>query len=101
VLREHRFCLCGMLAAEFQTLPEPMHEAVLRFFDRNAEWLTQVLEEGRSAGTLRFHGEAATVAMMVVSALEGAMLVARPYEDAGRFESAVDQLLAGLIPPST
>ncbi len=96
VLREHRFCLCGMLAAEYQTLPEPMREPVLRFFDRNAEWLTLVLEEGRSAGVLHFHGTAASTAMIVVSALEGAMLVARPYDDVARFESTVEQFLVSL-----
>ena len=32
---------------------------------------------------------------MIVSALEGAMLVARPYGDVERFEAAADRLLAG------
>ena len=38
VLRNERMCLCGMLAAEYQTLPEPMRVAVLRFFDENEEF---------------------------------------------------------------
>src|SRR5436190_21828784 len=33
VLRDHRMCLCGMLAAEYDTLPEPMRAAIIRFFD--------------------------------------------------------------------
>ena len=33
---------------------------------------------------------------MIVSGLEGAMLVARPYGDTNRFESAAARLLAGL-----
>jgi len=33
---------------------------------------------------------------MLVSGLEGAMLVARPYGDAGRFRSAARWLLASL-----
>jgi TetR/AcrR family transcriptional regulator, transcriptional repressor for nem operon len=33
VLRGHRMCLCGMLAAEYQTLPDPMREAVIAFID--------------------------------------------------------------------
>src|SRR5580698_5388269 len=47
VLREHRMCLCGMMAAEYQTLPAPMQGAVLRFFDENERWLVRVLEKGR------------------------------------------------------
>ena len=40
-------CLCGMLAAEYQTLPKPMRDAVIRFFDENEAWLEKVLEQGR------------------------------------------------------
>ena len=33
---------------------------------------------------------------MIISGLEGAMLVTRPYGDAGRFQLAADSLLASL-----
>jgi len=33
---------------------------------------------------------------MIVSGLEGAMLVARPFGDIRRFQAVADQLLAGL-----
>ena len=32
-------CLCGMLAAEYETLPPAMRDAILRFFDHNQGWL--------------------------------------------------------------
>src|SRR5688572_31170640 len=35
VLRDQRMCLCGMLAAEFGTLPEPMRVELRHFFDAN------------------------------------------------------------------
>jgi hypothetical protein len=38
---------------------------------------------------------------MIISGLEGAMLVARPYGDAARFESAADQLFASLFGTAT
>lgn len=94
VLRGQRMCLCGMLAAEYQTLPKPMREAVIRFFDANEAWLEKVLSEGRREGTLTFAGSAREAARLIVSGLEGAMLVARPYGDAGRFHAAADRLLA-------
>ena len=96
VLREKRMCLCGMLAAEYQTLPEPMRAAVLGFFDANETWLEEVLEHGRAAGTLRFDGAARDTARMIIGSLEGAMLVARPYGDTARFEAASRNILAGL-----
>src|ERR1039457_6371309 len=54
VLREKRMCLCGMLAADYQTLPGPMQDAVVQFFDDNEVWLTRVLTRGRDTGTLAF-----------------------------------------------
>jgi TetR/AcrR family transcriptional repressor of nem operon len=96
VLRERRMCLCGMLAADYPTLPIPMQDAVVRFFNDNEAWLVQVLTRGSDEGTLDFTGSPAETAQMIVSGLEGAMLVARPFGDIGRFQAVADQLLAGL-----
>jgi TetR/AcrR family transcriptional regulator, transcriptional repressor for nem operon len=52
VLSERRMCLCGMLAAGYDTLAEPMQQAVIEFFDANEAWLTRVLEEGQEAGKI-------------------------------------------------
>jgi TetR/AcrR family transcriptional repressor of nem operon len=96
VLQRRRMCLCGMLAAEFETLPEPMRAIVIRFFKDNETWLSKVLAQGRKEGTLRFTGSTREAARFVVSALEGAMLVARPFGDTVRFRKAVSSLIAGL-----
>jgi TetR/AcrR family transcriptional regulator, transcriptional repressor for nem operon len=95
VLRERRLCLCGMLAAEYQTLPKPMRDSVIRFFDENERWLAKVLEAGRVAGQVSFAGSPEEAAQMIVCGLEGAMLLARPYGDIARFDSAAQQLLSG------
>ena len=100
VLSQQRMCLCGMLAAEYPTLPGPMQSAVLEFFDHNETWLQAVLEQGRSEGSLEFTGPARDTARMIISGLEGAMLVTRPYGDAGRFQVAADGLLATLTAPA-
>jgi TetR/AcrR family transcriptional repressor of nem operon len=100
VLRQKRMCLCGMLAAEYQTLPLRMRETVVRFFDENEAWLTRVLEQGREEGTLRYAGAPGDVAQMIVGGLEGAMLVARPFGDIARFKAAAGVLLASLRPVS-
>src|SRR3954453_23520924 len=52
VLRDRRMCLCGMLAAEYDTLPPPMRDAIIGFFDDNEAWLTSVLEQGQEEGAL-------------------------------------------------
>jgi TetR/AcrR family transcriptional repressor of nem operon len=96
VLRQNRMCLCGMLAAEYSTLPKPMKDTVKHFFDENERWLVGVLEAGRAAGTLRFGDPADVVARSLVGTLEGAMMLARSYGDPGRFQSVADRVLAGL-----
>ena len=88
-----------MLAAEYQTLPKPMTETVIRFFDDNELWLDRVLEQGRLDGTLHFAGATSDAARMIIGALEGAMLVARPYGDIARFQAAATHLLADLTAP--
>ena len=96
VLRSQRMCLCGILAAEYQTLPEPMSRAIVAFFDANQNWLAAVLAAGRSAGTLSFAGEPRDCAQTVLAALEGAMLVALPYGDPRRFDAAASRVIASL-----
>jgi TetR/AcrR family transcriptional repressor of nem operon len=103
VLEGGRLCLCGMLAAEYDTLPEAMQEGIRQFFDVNEQWLAGVLEEGRRGGRFHRRGSAREIARLLLSALEGAMLVARPYHDVARFNAAVKHLLGGLQvanPPS-
>ena len=97
VLREKRMCLCGMLAAEYQTLPQRMRDAVIHFFDANEAWLQRVVDQGQQQGTLHVVGSSRETARAIVGGLEGAMLVARPYGDIARFETATTHLLAGLI----
>ena len=96
VLRGKRMCMCGILAAEYPTLPKPMRAAVIRFFDENRTWLARVLTEGQADRTLSFSSPAEDTAQGILSTLEGAMLVARPYGDLERFEAASRQLLTSL-----
>ncbi len=96
VLRGKRMCMCGVLAAEYQTLPGSMRTAVIDFFDENQRWLAALLSEGTADGTLRVDGSVDDMAQSILCTLEGAMLVARPYGDLVRFNAAAGQLLAGL-----
>jgi TetR/AcrR family transcriptional regulator, transcriptional repressor for nem operon len=97
VLREDRICLCGMLAAEHATLPPPMKAGLRSFFNANEKWLSSVLDEGRRDGVLAFDGEAGEQARSIVSAFEGAMLVARVYgHGVPRFTQIASRVLGSL-----
>jgi TetR/AcrR family transcriptional repressor of nem operon len=100
VLSDRRMCLCGMLAADYDTLPQPMRDAVIGFFDENEAWVAGVLKQGEQEGSLRLSGSATEVAQVIVGGLEGALLVARPYGDVARFRSAATRLLASVAVPT-
>ena len=96
VVKADRMCLCGMLAAEFATLPEPMRADLRHFFDENERWLVAVLKEGRKDKSVKFAGTPAEAAQALVGSLEGAMMISRSYSDPARFRAIAEKLLADL-----
>ncbi len=96
VLADQRMCLCGMVAAEYGTLPPQMQEAIRAFFELNEGWLTAQIEHGVKASRLSSRLAPRDAARMLLGALEGEMLVARAYGDPARFETASRLLLAQL-----
>jgi TetR/AcrR family transcriptional repressor of nem operon len=96
VLKKDRMCLCGMLAAEFGTLPEGMRTEMRRFFDANERWLAGVLQHGRKEKSLEFSGTPGEAARALIDTLEGAMMIARTYADVGRFKAASERALREL-----
>ena len=101
VLSGQRLCLCGMLAAEYRTLPQPMQVGIRQFFDANEIWLAGVVDEGRRARVFHLRGSARDLARMLLGALEGAMLMAWPRNDVERFSSAARATLASLAVSGT
>lgn len=95
-LDAERMCMGGMLASEWLTLDVAMLPGLKRFFERNVEWLAEVLAEGRSQKVFVFPGAASDHARMLLSALQGALLIARATGDKGAFERTASLLVAGL-----
>jgi TetR/AcrR family transcriptional regulator, transcriptional repressor for nem operon len=96
VLAQERMCLVGMLAAEFATLPAPMQKTLRAYISHNERWLEPLIARGRAAGQLAPTGTDRETALMLIGALEGAMLIARPMMDKTAFVASVRQLLASL-----
>ena len=93
VLADERMCLCGMLAAEFETLPKAMQTALDSFFALNERWLSAILENGRAEGALQFKGTASEAAEYIIGSLEGSMMMARSHGGTARFDAASRRLL--------
>jgi TetR/AcrR family transcriptional repressor of nem operon len=94
---ENRMCLCGILIAERDELPDIVRAEVDRFTDVNVAWLQTLLGRwtpGRSAEDL--HQQA----VAIFSAIEGAQLVARGRADLAVFDATIAAYrAAGLMPP--
>lgn len=92
----NRMCMCGMLAADFSTLPRLLRDSVRAFFADNESWLEAILKQGRTEGSLAFTGSARGTATRILASLEGAMLVARSFEDITRFDNVARPVLDAL-----
>ena len=96
VLASNRMCLCGMLAAEYATLPKSVKAEVTRFFDANETWLAGVLEEGKRSKSIKAGVPSIETSRTMIATLEGAMMLARTYDDVERFDRTAQRLLADL-----
>jgi TetR/AcrR family transcriptional regulator, transcriptional repressor for nem operon len=74
---DKRLCLCGMLGAEADALPDVVTAQARQFFEQVTLWLAQELDAGRRGGELAFAASSRTQALAFLSALEGAMIVGR------------------------
>lgn len=72
-----RLCVCGMLGAEADALPVAVVEAVNEFFQLNLTWLAAAFRDSQQSGQLRSDLRAKAFAELMLSSLEGAMVVGR------------------------
>lgn len=76
-----RMCLCGILGAEAGGLPKEVAAEARRFFTRCVDYLAQRLKPASTA-----------TAMQVIATLEGAMILARAFDDIATFDQATAML---------
>jgi TetR/AcrR family transcriptional regulator, transcriptional repressor for nem operon len=88
-----KVCLCGMLSAEIASLPSPTVTLLHQFYQDNIDRLARILEEGTTAGSLTFSGDSRTLGALVLSLLEGAMIISRTEGGVAQFRAVKNQLL--------
>lgn len=92
LVEEDMICLCGLLGAEAPGLPADVVAEVGAFFQYLIDWLTDVLgEPGSGTGN---DDPARRKATMIISALEGAMILASGTDDRSKFEAVANLLSA-------
>lgn len=95
-LGAERACLGGMLASEALTLDKVVLRGLKRFFELNARWLTEVLAEGKAKRIFILNGTASSHAHLLVSSLQGALILARATDDQKVFDQTASALMASL-----
>ena len=88
--QDKKMCLCGLLGAETDGLPEKVKQQTRRFFEQNIQWLTHAY----TLGTDNTEQQAKSQAVAAISLLEGAMLVSKAMNDDALFSTVSAQLLA-------
>lgn len=74
--RDGQMCLCGILGAEVASLPLVVADETKRFFQCNVDWLETVLGRAGPGDA----GKRRQRALSILSALEGAMILARTLD---------------------
>lgn len=93
VLNENRLCLCGMLAADIETLPRVLKKEVKAFFADNVAWLSSQLgSRYKTLATKRLD----EIAWQIISSLQGAVTLARMTEQTDIFFSTSNELYVQL-----
>jgi TetR/AcrR family transcriptional regulator, transcriptional repressor for nem operon len=85
-----RICLCGMLAAEIEALPEKVRQAIQAFFRANENWLAKVLAEGEAQDTLDAGGKPEAAARALYAAFQGSLLTARLFQTKARLDEVAE-----------
>lgn len=78
-----QLCLCGMLGAESNSLPEKITHEINSFFNQNLNWLTKVLKEGVLAKEILESYSSKGMAECFLATLEGSMLLGRAATSTG------------------
>ncbi|WP_281560609.1 TetR/AcrR family transcriptional regulator [Thalassomonas sp. RHCl1] len=88
LIKDQKMCLCGLLGAESDCLPDKVRFEIKRFFELNIEWVKQsyVLLSPDEAS------HAKTRAIKLISILEGALMMSKAMDDIELFDLATLEL---------
>ncbi len=79
-------CLCAILGAEANSLPDRINTGVQNFFRTNTEWLTEIYKQIPPSDNLMTPIE-------ILSALEGAMIVSTVNKNREAFDATANRIL--------
>lgn len=79
---DKQICPSGILTTEFQTLPEEMQQEACAFIDEMRQWAVAVVRRGLETRQMHFAGSAEAMGVVLFSALQGGLQLARVDDQA-------------------
>ena len=92
----HKMCLGGMLASDIASLPDEIRHEVKVFFTFLENWLMDLLQQGKTKQEFLRIKDINLEASNILATLEGALLLARLYQDDNRLAKAKEVILKRL-----
>lgn len=92
MLEKRQLCLCGVLAMEANSLPESVRQAVDRFFADGRAWIAEQLRQGKAQGEIDFAGAPGDTAAMIMSTLQGGLVLSRASQASEPYDVAMKQV---------
>lgn len=86
-------CLCAALAAELGPLPDSLRTGTVSFFKDQISWIERVYAAGLDRGEVNPNLAAGDAARMVISTLEGSLMMERMLLGREGFEATLRALL--------
>lgn len=86
LLVDKQMCLCGLLGAESDVLPEKVKHETTRFFERNIAWLEQAYASLKESEK---DNEVTRKALTTLALLEGALMISKTLDNVDAFEHAI------------
>jgi len=96
LVREGKFCMCGMMASDMLSLPEVVNDNLAGFFDLSQQWIAEAIELAKQQNQLRDTVHVRCSSMHFLASLEGGMLIARIKDDVEYLQDIIDEALAQL-----
>ncbi len=93
LVEDGRMCLCGMLGAEIESLPQSIANEAKTFFEKNILWLSGIF---KLAG-IKSNAQANLKAKFLLATLEGAMILSRTNENNKLFDDVTNNLVDSLL----
>lgn len=90
--QKERICLGGITSAEWNTLPPKMKKKVEELQTVRREWVMRVLEDGRKTGQFKTNHTVAEQALLIQSAAQGALQIARVQEKPVHYQTVMNQV---------